>query len=98
MDRVLAEHRAGKPLYDVILTNDNPMEIMQKEGIFAKYDSPAAKDYPDTAINPETGPIYRYAIVGLVYNNSVIKPGDGPHGQKWRVRESKRSLSADTRH
>ncbi|HEX4987318.1 MAG TPA: extracellular solute-binding protein [Candidatus Binatia bacterium] len=78
MDRVLAEHRAGKPLYDVILTNDNPMEIMQKEGIFAKYNSPAAKDYPDSAINPETGPIYRYAIVGLVYNNSVIKPGDGP--------------------
>src|SRR5258706_16140381 len=57
MDRVLGEHRAGKPLYDVILTNDNPMEIMQKEGIFAKYDSPVAKDYPDSAINPETGPI-----------------------------------------
>ena len=31
MERVIAEHRAGKPLYDVILTNDNPMEIMQKE-------------------------------------------------------------------
>src|SRR5205823_5392177 len=25
MERVIAEHRAGKPLYDVILTNDNPM-------------------------------------------------------------------------
>jgi iron(III) transport system substrate-binding protein len=78
MDRVLSEHRAGKPLYDVILTNDNPMEIMQKEGIFAKYDSPAVKDYPDSAINPETGPIYRFAIVAVVYNKSVIKPGDIP--------------------
>ncbi len=78
MDRVLSEHRAGKPLYDVILTNDNPMEIMQKEGIFAKYDSPVAKDYPDSAINPETGPIYRFAIVAVVYNKSVIKPGDIP--------------------
>ena len=78
MDRVLGEHRAGKPLYDVILTNDNPMEIMQKEGIFAKYDSPAAKDYPDSAINPETGPIYRFSIVAIVYNKSVINSNDIP--------------------
>jgi len=78
MDRVLAEHRAGKPLYDVVLTNDNPMEIMQKEGIFAKYDSPAAKDYPDSAINPEAGPIYRFSIVSVIYNKSVVKPGDAP--------------------
>jgi iron(III) transport system substrate-binding protein len=78
MDRVLAEHRAGKPLYDVVLTNDNPMEIMQKEGIFAKYDSPVAKDYPDNAINPEAGPVYRFSIVSIVYNKSVIKPGDAP--------------------
>jgi iron(III) transport system substrate-binding protein len=76
MDRVLAEHRAGKPLYDVVLTNDNPMEIMQKEGIFAPYASPAAKDYPDS--NPETGPVYRFSIVSIVYNKSVIKPGDAP--------------------
>jgi iron(III) transport system substrate-binding protein len=78
MERVIAEHRAGKPLYDVILTNDNPMEIMQKEGIFAKYDSPVAKDHPDNATNPDMGPIYRFAIVAVVYNKSVIKPGDIP--------------------
>ena len=78
MDRVLGEHRAGKPLYDVILTNDNPMEIMQKEGIFAKYDSPVAKDHPDSGTNLDMGPIYRFAIVAIVYNKSVIKLGDIP--------------------
>jgi hypothetical protein len=46
MDRVLSENRAGKPLYDVVLTSDNEMDILKREGIFAKYDSPVAKDYP----------------------------------------------------
>src|SRR3990172_13009833 len=36
MDRALSEYRAGKPLFDIILTNDNPMQIMFKQGIFAK--------------------------------------------------------------
>ena len=44
MDRALSEYRAGKPLFDVILTNDNPMQIMFRQGMFAKYDSPTAKE------------------------------------------------------
>jgi len=36
MDRALSEYRAGKPQFDIILTNDSPMQIMLKEGIFAK--------------------------------------------------------------
>src|SRR5947209_10346654 len=59
MDRALSEYRAGKPLFDVILTNDNPMQIMFKEGIFAKYDSPSAKDFPKDAIDPNLGPRYQ---------------------------------------
>ena len=42
MDRVVTEMRAGKPLYDVALTNTPPMEFMFKEGALAKYDSPSA--------------------------------------------------------
>jgi len=52
MDRAVNEYRAGKPLFDVILTNDNPMQIMVKEGIFAKYDSPSAKDFTKESIDP----------------------------------------------
>lgn len=78
LDRALNEHRAGKPLFDVILTNDNPMQIMAKEGIFGKYDSPSAKDFPKDAIDPILGPRYRNVIVGIVYNKSVIKPADAP--------------------
>lgn len=78
MDRAMSEYRAGRPLFDIILTNDNPLQIMHKEGIFAKYDSPSAKDFPKDAIDPNLGPRYRNVIIGVVYNKSVIKPADAP--------------------
>lgn len=78
MDRALSEYRAGKPLFDMIITNDAPMQIMVKEGIFAKYDSPSAKDFTKDSIDPNLGPRYRNVIIGVVYNKSVISPADAP--------------------
>ncbi len=78
MDRAMTEYRAGRPLFDVILINADPLQIMHKHGIFAKYDSPSAKEFPKEAIDPNLGPRYRNVIVGVVYNKSVIKPADAP--------------------
>ncbi len=78
MDRALSEYRAGKPLFDIILTNDNPMEIMFRQGIFAKYASPTAKEYPKDAIDPNLGARYRNVIIGVVYNKDQFKPDDAP--------------------
>jgi iron(III) transport system substrate-binding protein len=78
MDRALSEYRAGKPLFDIILTNDNPMQIMFKEGIFAKYDSPAAKDFTKDSIDPNLGPRYRNVVIGVIYNKDLVKPADAP--------------------
>ena len=78
MDRALSEYRAGRPLYDVVLTNADPMELMFKEGIFAKYQSPSAENYAPDAIDPDLGPRYRNVIVGVIYNTSLIKPQDAP--------------------
>jgi iron(III) transport system substrate-binding protein len=78
MDRALSEYRAGKPLFDVILTNDNPMQIMQKEGIFAKYDSPSAQEFTKESIDPNLGPRYRNVVIGVVYNKSALSPADYP--------------------
>ena len=78
MDRALSEYRAGRPLFDIILTNDNPMQIMYKEGIFAKYDSPAAKDFTKESIDPNLGPRYRNVVIGVVYNKSSISAADAP--------------------
>ncbi|HMF49411.1 MAG TPA: hypothetical protein VK603_12250 [Candidatus Saccharimonadales bacterium] len=55
MDRALSEYRAGRPLFDAVLTNDNPMQIMLKEGIFAKYDSPQPKNLPKSPSIPGSG-------------------------------------------
>ena len=78
MDRALSESRAGKPLADLILTNDNPMRVMQQQGFFQKYVSPTASDFPKEAVDPALGPRYRNVIIGLVYNKSIIKPADAP--------------------
>ena len=78
MDRALSEYRAGRPLFDIILTNDNPMRIMLKEGIFAKYDTPSAKDFPKDAVDPQLGPRYRNVIIGVVYNTKAISAADAP--------------------
>jgi len=78
MDRALSEHRAGRPLFDVLINNANPMQIMFKEGILAKYDSLSAKEFAKDVIDPNLGPRYRNVIVGVIYNKNVIKPADAP--------------------
>ena len=56
LDRALNEHRAGKPLFDVAITIADPMFLMQKEGVFAKYESPSAAGFPKALIDPSLGP------------------------------------------
>ena len=78
MERALSETRAGKALFDLVMSTEDTMRIMLKEGILAKYDSPMSKDFPKDAIDPQLGPRARNHIVGIVYNKSIIKPGDAP--------------------
>jgi iron(III) transport system substrate-binding protein len=78
MDRALSESRAGRPVADLIITNDNPLRLMQKQNFFQKYESPTWSDFPKDAIDPVLGPRYRNVIIGIVYNKSGIKPADAP--------------------
>src|ERR1044071_2190152 len=55
-DRAANEFRAGKPLYDVVLTTRATMQLAQKDGLLTKYDTPAARDYPKQFIDPALGP------------------------------------------
>jgi iron(III) transport system substrate-binding protein len=77
-DRVTNESRAGKPLFDVVLTTKSTMQIIQKDGLLAKYDSPSALAFPKEVIDPNLGPTYRNTIIGIVYNTGIIKPVDAP--------------------
>jgi iron(III) transport system substrate-binding protein len=77
-DRVASESRAGKPLFDVVLTTKSTMQIIYKEGFLANYDSPSAQAFPKEAVDPNLGPTYRNTIIGIVYNAGIIKPSDAP--------------------
>lgn len=78
MDRVVSESRAGKPSYDVVLTNSAPMDFMFHEGALTKYDSPSGKAFPKEVMHPHLGPQYRNSIIGIVYHSGIIKPADAP--------------------
>src|SRR5262245_53125251 len=68
MDRALAELRAGKPAFDVMVNNSGAIYVMRKENVFAKYVSPAANAFPKDLIDPDLGPVYRNTPIGIIYN------------------------------
>lgn len=78
MDRALSEYRAGKPLYDLVITNRNPMDLMKDAGIFTRYESPSWKGFPPDVVDAFFGPAYRYNVFGILYNTKLIKPADAP--------------------
>jgi len=78
MDRVLSEHRVGKPLFDVVATTGDHMQLMFKEGAFTKYESPSLKDFAKDAIDPNLGARYRNVLYGVIFNKAGIKAADAP--------------------
>lgn len=77
-DRVANESRSGRPLFDVVLTTDATMQMIQKDGFLAKYDSPSARAFPKEVIDPNLGPSYRKTLIGIVYHAGIIKPAEAP--------------------
>jgi iron(III) transport system substrate-binding protein len=78
IDRVLSEHRVGKPIFDVVATTGDHMQLMAKEGAFGKYDSPSLKGFAKEAIDPVLGARYRNVLYGVIYNKNGIKAAEAP--------------------
>jgi len=78
MERALTEMRAGKAIFDVMVSNSGTIEIMRKENILAKYISPSATGFPKDEIDPQLGPAYRHTPIGIIYNKSAISAADAP--------------------
>lgn len=78
LDRVLAEHRVGKPLFDVVATTGDHMHLMAKNGAFGKYQSPSFKGFAKDAIDPVLGARYRNILYGVIYNKAGIKASEAP--------------------
>ena len=77
-DRVLGEHRVGKPTFDVLATTGDHMHLMAKEGALAKYDSPSLRGFPTDAIDLVLGARYRNVLYGVIYNKNSIKASEAP--------------------
>jgi iron(III) transport system substrate-binding protein len=78
IDRVLSEHRVGKPIFDVVATTGDHMHLMAKEGAFIKYESPSLKGFAKDAIDPVLGARYRNVLYGVIYNKNGIKASEAP--------------------
>src|SRR5512142_2948274 len=78
VDRVLSEHRVGKPVFDVVATTGDHMRLMSKQGAFGKYQSPSLQGFPRDAIDPDLGARYRNVLYGVIYNKKDIKPAEAP--------------------
>jgi iron(III) transport system substrate-binding protein len=78
IDRVLSEHRVGKPTFDVVATTGDHMHLMFKEGAFTKYESPSLKGFAKDAIDPNLGARYRNILYGVIYNKNGLKASEAP--------------------
>src|ERR1044072_3178063 len=78
LDRVLSEHRVGKPGYDVVAITGDHMRLMANEGAIGKYQSPSFKAFAKEAIDPVLGARYRNIMYGVIYNKAMLKAGEYP--------------------
>jgi len=78
MDRAMSEFRSGKVTWDVFFTGVDAMDIMRKEGMFFKYQTPAAVNFDKQYHHEFYSPNYRSSIIGFVYNTRYIKPVEAP--------------------
>jgi len=78
LDRVLSEHRVGKPGFDVVAITGDHMRLMANEGALGKYQSPSLKAFAKDAIDPVLNARYRNIMYGVIYNKSMLKPGEYP--------------------
>jgi len=80
VDRALTEFQSGRPGFDLVMTNRGPMQLVKKQGAFAKYLSPQNANFPASMKDPDNvlSPVYRIVIVGILYNTKLVKPDEAP--------------------
>ncbi len=80
LDRVLSELRAGRPLFDVVVTNSSPMMVMRKSGAFQPYRAPAYAALQAPRHDPQwlVSPPFLFIPIGIVYNTRLVRPADAP--------------------
>ncbi|MDM7323525.1 MAG: extracellular solute-binding protein [Thermus sp.] len=80
---VLTEHRARKLQADVLQAPLPVMEILKKEGVLGRYESPESRGYPAWARDPEGFyQIFAIEYIAILYNTRLVKPEEAPTSYK----------------
>ncbi len=90
-DRVLVEARAGRPLFDVVMSSGTSMFLLKDQGLFAAYIPAASFRFPgefkdkDAMLSP-----WRLLPISILYNSRLVKAEEAPKSfrdlldAKWR--------------
>ncbi|MET0502784.1 MAG: extracellular solute-binding protein [Candidatus Binatia bacterium] len=79
MEKMLAEGRAGKPLWDVVSITGFYAQLLKKRSMLEAYDSPERKFYREAYKDPQamwTSIYTTYAVLG--YNTKLVSKGGVP--------------------
>jgi iron(III) transport system substrate-binding protein len=96
--RILLEHRTGKLDSDVIGVPFEGVVQTEKEGVFARYDSPE-RNYYSPRVKDKGGywTSSHYSVLAIGYNIKMVKPEDAPRGYQDLLHPKfKGELSIDT--
>lgn len=94
VDRALAESRAGRALFDVVIAPSPVMRILKQQGIFAPYTSPAYEPFPAASQDRDgvLSPPYRLNLYTALYNPRLVRASEAPRtygdllDPRWRGR------------
>jgi iron(III) transport system substrate-binding protein len=79
VQRATTEARAGRHDADVFEMNGPQMEILHREKLLARFDSPVLRDIPEAALPAHREYVPdRFAFYVLAYNTRIVKPSDVP--------------------
>ncbi|HEY6363319.1 MAG TPA: extracellular solute-binding protein [Candidatus Binatia bacterium] len=79
LTKIQTEARAGAFKGDVIEIAGVTGHLLKKDGVFAKYESPESRFYPDSVKDPDgTWTSFFINTHVLVYNTQLVKKGDLP--------------------
>jgi len=79
LSRIMAEARANRHLWDVVMSGGTKSEIIRKRGLTAKYLSPHRKFYPEGSKDPEgywTDIYLNLMVIG--YNTNLVSSQEAP--------------------
>ena len=92
LDRVLSEHRVGKPVFDVVAITGDHMRLMANEGAIGKYDSPSLKAFAKEAIDPSRRALPQHHVRRDLITKPCSRPANIPRLSKT---SSNRNIAAN---